>query len=86
MEVKRIEKYQYKGKEYKSLQDIYTELQNGLGVIIDRFDVTLTPKQKLNILKGIVKDKKTLIGLLSVEIDNSDNSLYGDFKNILDLF
>jgi len=85
MEIQRIEVYRLYGKEYRSIKDIQTDIENKIGRIIDSFDVTLTPKQRLNILAGMVKNKMEIVKLLSVEIDQSDDPMYRNMENILDI-
>jgi hypothetical protein len=85
IEIKRIERFNLRGKEFKSLREVYIDTENHLGAIIDSFDVTLTPKQRLNILSGIVHNKTALIATLSIVFDMSDDSMNSDVRNILDM-
>jgi hypothetical protein len=80
------EVYVYRGKQFRSLDEIYYEVENEIGRIIDAMDVTFTPNQKLKIFAGLVQNRKRLIDLMSVEIDISENPMYGDYGNILDMF
>lgn len=84
MEIKARSVYQYKGSDYSNLDDVKERVENHIGAVIDSLDVTLTPKQKLNILAGIVKNKRLLVELLTVEFNNSDDVMYENMVNILD--
>lgn len=85
MEIIEVTRYKFEGVEYPSLAKVKTEIENQLGAIIDKMDVNLTPKQRLNILAAMTKDKKQIVKLLTVEFNNASNDLQGDYKNILDL-
>ena len=85
MEIKRIELYKYNNTNFSRLLDVKSEVEGSIGIIIDRIDVTLTPKQKLNILTELIKSKPELVKLLQVEIDTAPDTLQGDMKNILDI-
>lgn len=84
MDITEIKRYKFDDKEYKDLPAVKTEIQNRIGEIIDYSDVTLTPKQKLNLFKAIVKYKGVLRNLLNVTIPIVEDSTWND-KNILDL-
>jgi hypothetical protein len=84
MKIKTKMVYMYDGQEYPSPAYIKTHIENKIGNIIDNFDVTLTPRQKLKIHKGIVEDKELLVKLLSVELDVGDEPLAPNLVNILD--
>lgn len=84
MEIQRVEIFKLAGVEYSTLKEVYTKVENDIGAIIDTFDVTLTPKQKLNILSGILSNKRALSGFLNIEIDFGDG-LQGDMRNLLDI-
>ena len=86
VEIKRIERYKLRGNEYASLKQIQDHVQNKIGLIVDKMDVTLTPKQKLNILQVIIDNKEALKVQLDVCIDlKHDDPLYSSMKNILDM-
>lgn len=60
-----------------ALQD---SIVNAIGKKIDNCDVTLTPKQKINIMKMIKENHETLVELLSVYIMHPERQAI----NILD--
>ncbi len=80
-EVKTLQRYRWGAQEYKSLGDLHTHLENRIGMIIDRMEITLTPKQKLSILKGIIADKDELVLLLSVNGEFEQDT----WTNVFDL-
>ena len=84
MEITKIERYKLRGVEFKTLATVREHVENQLGLIIDKLDVTLTPKQKLNILQGLTDNKRDMVTFLSVEFNMGDD-FQGDFKNILDI-
>lgn len=86
MDIQKIEIYKLNGKEYRSLKQIKTEVENIIGEIIDQVNPRLTPKQKLDFLQVIIKNKKELCSALSIGIDLDDTNLHGDYKNILDIY
>lgn len=85
MDIEQVTSYKFNGKEYRNLAAIKTDIENRIGEIID-CDVTLTPKQKLNMLKAIVTNKAKLHSLLDVSFTIEDGK-FGIYqtKNILDL-
>ena len=85
IKIKMVEKYIFNGVEYKDLASIATIMENKIGAVIDRADVTLTPRQKLNLLKSIVESRRQLVNALTVTIGVSDGSLYAPEVNILDV-
>jgi hypothetical protein len=85
MDITTVTTYKLNGKEFKSLAAIKTHLENSIGAIIDYSDVTLTPKQKLNLLAAIIKNKKELVYLLSVRFNEKENGLQSDWRNIFDI-
>lgn len=86
MEITEIITYKYNGKIYTSLKEVKAAVENKIGAIIDESDVTLTPKQKLNLLAAIVKNKKELSQILDVTFTIEGESFGRDIvKNILDL-
>lgn len=88
MEIQQITRYKLEGKEFDSLPKVKTEIENRIGAIIDKMDATLNSKQRLNILKALVKDKSALAKLLTVTFEIEPKE-YGQMKseviNILDL-
>lgn len=84
MEIETITRYKFDGVEYDSIDKVKTEIENRIGKIIDYSDVTLTPKQKLNIHKAICEHKKELKKMLNVTFNREPNTLQGDWINILD--
>lgn len=87
--ITEVRKYTFENKEYTSLQQIKTVVENKLGIFIDTLDVTLTPKQKLNILQGLIAYKTAVVYALSItylQETDDENCLYNTLeKNILDL-
>lgn len=91
-QIKRIEKFNYKGHEYKSLPEIKSKVESDLGSIIDKMSRglgikhQLNSEQKLAILQMLVDNKDDIKKLLSVtyEVD-TDSALIFDERNILDL-
>lgn len=86
MEITPITIYKFNGKKYRNLAAIKTEVENRIGAIIDYADMTLTPKQKLNLLKAIANKKAELHKLLDITFTIESVSAMSDYdKNILDL-
>lgn len=84
MEIKKITRYKLNGVEYPDLAKMREHCENQLGAIIDKFDVTLTPKQKLNILNGLTANHVELRKWLSVSyISEAENVLNDSPANIL---
>lgn len=87
--VREITKYTYNGKEYKSLLDIKSEVENSLGLILDTFSntmrVPLSTQQKLDIFAGIVSNKEAIKVLLSIELEKEINWQHTEVINILDI-
>lgn len=83
MEIQEITRWRFDGKEYNTVDAIKTEIENRIGKIIDYSDVTLNPKQRLNIHKAICENKTELRKLLSVTFDQNPNE-GGKEINILD--
>lgn len=83
--VEVIKKYRYEGKEYFALADICKDVHNGIGAMVNSFDITLTPRQKLNIYEALIEKRKELVKLLSVEVDMDDDSLQGDVRDLLSI-
>jgi len=84
MEIKVKTVYTYKGDYYISLAAIKARVENQLGYVVDSFDATLTPKQKLAIFNGLVKNKDSIAELLNITVDISDDELCTNTMNILD--
>lgn len=83
MEIKTITRYKFDSKEYNSLSEIKTDIENRIGKIIDYSDVTLSPKQRLNIFNAIIENKAEINRLLTITF-TTEGEEYQD-KNILDL-
>jgi len=64
--------YPYKGKEYKSLADVKTCIENNIGAIIDTLPERLPPKQALELLNVIIHNKNDLVALLTVEVESDE--------------
>ena len=77
--------YPYKGKDYKNLKDLRTQIENEIGKIIDKLNRRLAPKEALDLLNIIIANKSELVELLSVEVDLESDNLHGHFENILDI-
>ena len=75
--------YPYKGKEYTSLGALKTRIENDLGSIIDTLPERLPPKQALAMLELIVHNRKDLVALLTVEVENDEWQEQN--KNIFDI-
>lgn len=84
MNIQEITRYKFQGKEFDSLDKVKTEIENRIGSIIENADVTLNPKQKLNLLKAIIDNKKDLANLLTVTYDVHSSLTGYQEKNILD--
>ena len=67
MEIQEVIRYKYEGKEYNSLKEVRTEVENRLGAIIDKISPPLTFKQRLAILETLVNNKDEIKALLDVE-------------------
>lgn len=67
-------------EKFDSLEELQTSIIDALGRKIDNCDVTLTPKQKINIMKMFEENHKTLVELLSVYIMHPEKQAI----NILD--
>jgi hypothetical protein len=65
-QIEQVTRYKFNGKEYKTLSKIKQEIEDDLGKIIDSMDVTMTPRQKLNIFNSLVSSKSQVIKLLAV--------------------
>jgi hypothetical protein len=65
-QIEQVTRYKFNGKEYKTLNKIKQEIEDDLGKIIDSMDVTMTPRQKLNIFNTLVSSKSQVIKLLVV--------------------
>jgi hypothetical protein len=85
MEITEITRYEFDGKEYKTLQAIKTEIENRLGVIIDKCDIPLSSKQRLSILKVFITNKESLEYLLGITFTVETSEYSEVTKNILDL-
>lgn len=85
MEIKTITRYKFDGKEYDLLPAIKTELENRIGKIIDSVEPPLTAKQRLALLKVIIKNRNELVKCLTVTYDAEPDTLHGDNRNILDI-
>ena len=83
--INKIERYVYNGKEYRTLPDIKTAIEGALGALIDDIDITLTPKHKIHILMSLVNNHDVYSKLLTTTVDISDDNMYRDDKNILDI-
>ena len=80
MRIPKIEKYVYNGREYHSIEAVQGRVESDIGAIIDRMDVTLTPKQRLNIFDTLVRHRVHLVALLTVEIETDEG-----YENILNI-
>lgn len=74
--VKRVEKFEYRGGLFNTIDAIEELIENKLGAIIDKMDVTLTPKQKLNILNTIIDERDPLVELLSVALEDRESPFH----------
>ena len=81
-EVKILQRYKYNGVEFVSIDVLKTHLENQLGLIIDK--TMLPPKERLKLLELLVKNKKELVELLTVEIDLGEHVMSPNFINVLD--
>ena len=90
MKIKRVDRYVFQGKEYRTLEQVKAEIENQIGAIIDEItngnNALSVPKSKLHILGQITKPeiRKKLVELLNIEVDINDG--YDDPSNIFDLF
>lgn len=86
MEIKTITRFKFDGKEYDNLPKVKTEVENRIGTILDQLNPRLTPKQAIQMLEIIVREKAKLHDLLNVTFEvEGETALSGYDKNILDL-
>jgi hypothetical protein len=91
MKLKTIELYEIDGKQFKHLRDAKVHIENEIGKILDSIHYTtppfnLTPKDALVIHETIIKNKKRLVELLTVEVEReivNDSDYRTD--NLLDM-
>ena len=83
MDVIEITRFKFDGKEYDSPAKVKTEVENRIGKFIDESDPTLTPKQRLNILAMMEKNKIAIANLLTVSYEFHSSTGY-QTRNILD--
>ena len=83
--INKIERYAYNGKEYSTLPQVKTAIENELGTLIYDIDVTLTPKHRLHILMSLIENHDVYSKLLTNTVDISDDNMYSDDKNIFDI-
>jgi len=83
--INKIERYAYNGKEYRTLPQVKTAIENELGALIYDIDVTLTPKHRLHILMSLIENHDVYSKLLTNTVDISDDNMYSDDKNIFDI-
>lgn len=77
--------YMFEAKPYKSLTDVAGEVENRLGAIVDKLPGNFGAGERLKVYDWLVANKNDIKPLLDVTIDFSDDSLYSDDRNILDL-
>jgi len=83
--INKIERYAYNGKEYRTLPQVKTAIENELGSLIYDIDVTLTPKHRLHILMSLIENHDVYSKLLTNTVDISDDIMYSDDQNIFDI-
>ena len=83
--INKIERYAYNGKEYRTLSQVKTAIEDELGKLIDDIDITLTPKHRLHILMSLRENHDAYSKLLTNTVDISDDNMYRDDKNIFDI-
>jgi len=83
MQLLKIESYRMDNKDFKSLKQAQTYLENEIGKIIDSSPLPLAPRDRLAVFYAIVKNKARLCALLSVVFDPDDGET--EIKNLLDL-
>ena len=81
--VKRVTRYTFRGSTYVGLKDIRTIVENDIGKILDQTDnpFLIPPKQRLGLLTAILKNRKELAALLTIEVEDEEE---GTFFNIFD--
>jgi len=85
MEIKTSTVYSVFSEDFNTLDNVKEHVENKIGFIIDKMQPRLTPKQAMQMHDLITGNKAVLCELLSITYENSDDPLYGDEHNILDL-
>lgn len=76
-DIKLKQTYIFNGEEFSDTDKIEKYIEAKIGRIIDLSDVSLTPKQKLNIYNALVKNKEELIKMLrNIDIKVDDENWY----------
>ena len=78
MEIQQHVVYRLNGKGFRTLSACRQHVEDQLGAVIDRFDVTLTPAQRLNILRELTDNKESrdlLCSYLNVHVTEGDTHL-----------
>lgn len=71
------------GREFASLKQACTHLENEIGAILDKLPVRLAPKDALAVHSAIIANKDRLCALLSVVVESDDWD--GESRNLLDM-
>jgi len=83
--IKAQTRYHYKGKDYRRVQDLRVQVESEIGQIIDKVSPRLSPKTALSLLQVIIENRKELIDLLDMDVENIYNEgLHDAEMNIFD--
>lgn len=85
MKIVKIERYKIEGKEFRSLCDAKTYIEDEIGKILDKTPLRMDAKQSLDVFDAIVRNKSRLRELLSVETEIGGDETQGEIVNILDV-
>lgn len=83
MKIEVQEIYHLDGKEFRSLKQAQTHVENEIGAIIDSSPLRLNSKDRLAVFEAIVKYRQRLCQLLNYELESDDWQTPG--KNILEM-
>ena len=78
--IESITTYRFDGRDFRSLKDVRTYVEDEIGKIIDSAQpVRLTPAQALAVLEAVTRNHSHLVELLTATIETDEEDL-----NILD--
>lgn len=83
-QINKVTSYEYNKISYNHISTIRATVENEIGDIIDKAKPKLPPSQSLQILELLIQNKETLVDLLTVTLDVSDNDLKENLMNIFD--
>lgn len=85
MIIEQITRYRFDGKEFDSLRDVGSYIENEIGKVIDSTPNRIARTDALAVYDVLVKNRTRLIKLLSAEFYTDPDDLQPEKRSIFDL-